>query len=209
MDKNRLFLGRHKHNQEMLYISKNPAEFLPQTGFFSGIGATSVLGHEWAIPEYKDINTALTKSDYNRLRKFMDDICDIGYIESETDPKYNEALILYKDVKDVYDKLGESKNLELLEICNNAKRITDKNQYPLSEYDYELILDDKDPGEIMILKIFEDDYDLGRDYVEHTNTPEMIKNFIDYSLLGRKLIDEEYAEYIELEDCRIVKKKSI
>lgn len=209
MNKHRLFLGKHKRTGEVVYIPKNPEKFTPQTGFFSGIGNISTAGHEWVIPDYDHMDTILTRNDYESLRIFMDKICDLGYIESKTDSKYGEALDLYNKVKYIYDKLDTPENLKFYENCNNAKELRDKNQYPLSDYDYELVLDDKDPGEIMILKIFEDDYDLGRDYVKHADIPERIKSCLDYSLLGGKLMDEEYAEYVELEDCRIVEKKSI
>lgn len=209
MNKHRLFLGKNKHDGLIVYIPKNPRIFAPQTGFFSGIGNISTAGHEWVIPDYDHMDTILTRIDYESLRIFMDKICDLGYIESRTEPDYGKALDLYNQVKYIYDKLDTPENLKFYENCNKAKELSDKNQYPLSEYDYELVLDDKDPGEIMIQKIFEDDYDLGRNYVKHADIPERIKNCLDYSLLGGKLMDEEYAEYVELEDCRIIEKKSI
>lgn len=209
MNKHRLFLGKNKHDGLIVYIPKNPRIFVPQTGFFSGTGAISTLGHEWILPDYSIIDTILTQDDYEKLGKFMDSMCNLGYIESKTDPNYNKALELYNNVQDIYAKLDTPENLKFYENCNKAKELSDKKQYPLSDYDYELVLDDKDPGEIMILKIFEDDYDLGREYVKHADIPERIKSCLDYSLLGGKLMDEEYAEYVELEDCRIIEKKSI
>lgn len=193
-----------------IYIAKNPEAFSLATGFFSYTDAISTSGFEWALPNYDNIATSLIKSDYEKLKAFVDTVTSFGYIESEDSVTYKQALALYNDVKDIYNKLSLPENLNLYEACNNAKEYKDKLKHHLSDYDYELVLDDKDPCEIKIINVYGDDWHLGRKFAEsNLEIPDMLNGCIDFLLLGRKMIDEAYACYVELEDARIVELKRI
>ena len=210
MNDNNLFLGRIKGGVDVIYIAKNPETFSLATGFFSYAGTISPSGFEWALPNYGDIATSLIESDYAKLKAFVDTVTSFGYIESEDSANYKQALALYNDVKDIYDKLSLPENLNFYEACDNAKEYKDKLKYHLSDYDYELVLDDKDHGEIKIINVYGDDWHLGRKFAEsNLEIPSLLQGCIDFSLLGRKLIDEEYACYVELPDSRIVELKRI
>lgn len=210
MNDDNLFLGRIKGSVDVIYIAKNPEAFSLCTGFFSYAGAISPSGFEWALPNYGDIATSLIESDYAKLKAFVDTVTSFGYIHSEDSANYKQALALYNNVKDIYNKLSLPENLNLYEACNNAKEHKDKLKHHLSDYDYELVLDDKDPGEIKIINVYGDDWHLGRKFAEsNLEIPSLLQGCIDFSLLGRKLIDEEYACYVELEDARIVELKRI
>ena len=210
MNKNNLFLGRIKGNMDIIYIAKNPEAFSLTTGFFSYTGTISPSGFSWMPPNYAGIQTSLIENDYEKLKAFMYTVNGFGYIESETDATYKQSLALYEDVKDIYDKLNSPENLNLYEACNKAKEQKDKKIYHLSDYDYELVLDNKDPGEIKIINVYDDDWYLGRKFAESDlEVPEILEGCIDFSLLGRKLIDEKYACYVELPDSRIVELKHI
>ena len=195
---------------DVIYIAKNPEAFSLGAGFFSYAGAISPSGFEWVLPNYGDIATSLIKSDYEKLKAFVDTVTSFGYIESEDSANYKQALAIYNDVKDIYDKLNEPQNLKLYEAYNKAKEQKDKRKYRLSDYDYELVLDDKDPCEIKIINVYGDDWYLGKKFAEsNLEIPSLLQGCIDFSLLGRKLIDEAYACYVELEDARIVELKRI
>lgn len=210
MNDNNLFLGRIKGSVDVIYIAKNPETFSLATGFFSYEGTISPSGFEWALPDYNNITTSLIESDYEKRKAFVDTATSFGYIESEDSVTYKQALALYNDVKDIYDKLGLPENLNFYEACNNAKEYKDKLKNHLSDYDYELVLDDKDPGEIKIINVYGDDWHLGRKFAEsNLEIPRLLQGCIDFSLLGRKLIAEGYACYVELEDARIVELKRI
>ena len=210
MNDNNLFLGRIKGSVDVIYIAKNPETFSLATGFFSYAGTISPSGFSWELPNYGDITTSLIESDYEKLKVFVDTVTSFGYIESEDSANYKQALALYNDVKDIYNKLNEPQNLKLYEAYNKAKEQKDKRKYRLSDYDYELVLDDKDPGEIKIINVYGDDWHLGRKFAEsNLEIPSLLQGCIDFSLLGRKLIDEGYACYVELEDARIVELKRI
>ena len=191
MNDNNLFLGRIKGSVDVIYISKNPEAFSLGAGFFSYAGAISPSGFEWVLPNYGDIATSLIKSDYEKLKAFVDTVTSFGYIESEDSANYKQALAIYNDVKDIYDKLNEPQNLKLYEAYNKAKEQKDKRKYRLSDYDYELVLDDKDPCEIKIINVYGDDWYLGKKFAEsNLEIPSLLQGCIDFSLLGRKLIDE-------------------
>lgn len=210
MNDNNLFLGRIKGSADVIYIAKNPEAFSLCTGFFSYAGAISPSGFSWELPNYNNITTSLIESDYKKLKAFMHTVNGFGYIHSEDSANYKQALALYNNVKDIYNKLSLPENLNLYEACNNAKEHKDKLKHHLSDYNYELVLDDKDPGEIKIINVYGDDWHLGRKFAEsNLEIPSLLQGCIDFSLLGRKLIDEEYACYVELEDARIVELKRI
>ena len=210
MNDNNLFLGRIKGSVDVIYIAKNPEAFSLCTGFFSCASAISPSGFSWELPNYNNITTSLIESDYKKLKAFMHTVNGFGYIHSEDSANYKQALALYNNVKDIYNKLSLPENLNLYEACNNAKEHKDKLKHHLSDYDYELVLDDKDPGEIKIINVYGDDWHLGRKFAEsNLEIPSLLQDCIDFSLLGRKLIDEEYACYVELEDARIVELKRI
>ena len=195
---------------DVIYIAKNPEAFSLCTGFFSYAGAISPSGFSWELPNYNNITTSIIESDYKKLKAFMHTVNGFGYIHSEDSANYKQALALYNNVKDIYNKLSLPENLNLYEACNNAKEHKDKLKHHLSDYDYELVLDDKDPGKIKIINVYDDDWHLGRKFAEsNLEIPSLLQGCIDFSLLGRKLIDEEYACYVELEDARIVELKRI
>ena len=210
MNDNNLFLGRIKGSVDVIYIAKNPETFSLATGFFSYAGTISPSGFSWELPNYGDIATSLIESDYEKLKVFVDTVTSFGYIESEDSANYKQAIALYNDVKDIYNKLSLPENLNFYEAYNNAKEYKDKLKNHLYDYDYELVLDDKDPGEIKIINVYGDEWYLGKKFAEsNLEIPSLLQGCIDFSLLGRKLIDEEYACYVELEDARIVELKRI
>lgn len=204
-----LFLYRLKNTVDRdacAYIDEIPSTFDCEH-YFSRVmmqGACYCMG--W-FASYEDIETILTKREYNELIKFNEDIEKLGYGINKGDERYKKGLELIKDIQDIYTKLqsAEAEQFEK-DIMDNEKEIM-MEQWNLSEDDIEEILDNyrldyKDRS--IIGYVYDDIEDLAENEIEQCfNVPDYLTNYIDYSKFGEDLLENEEM-YKELEDGRVV-----
>lgn len=204
-----LFLYRLKNSEDRdacAYINETPSTF--DCGhYFSGVGIQGACYCGGEFAPYEDIDTILTKNEYEMLLKFNNDIKQLGYGIKEGDLRYIQGLDLIKDIQVIYDKLqSEEAEKFTKNIMDNEREIM-MDEWNLSEDDVEEILNDysldyKDRS--IIGYVYDDVEDLAENEIEQCfDVPDFLTNYIDYSKFGEDLL-QDYDIYKELEDGRIV-----
>lgn len=204
-----LFLYRLKNTKDRdacAYISEIPSTFDCEH-YFSGvmIQGACYCGGEFA--SYEDIETILTKIEYQKLIKFNEDIKKLGYGISKGDERYSKGIKLIKDIQPIYDKLQSEKAEKFEEsIMYNEKEIM-MDMWNLSEDDIEEILDNyhleyKDRS--IIGYVYDDAEELAENEIKSCyDIPNWLDNYIDYSQFGEDLLQNDDM-YKELDDGRVV-----
>ena len=204
-----LFLYRLKNDSSRdvcAYIDETPSTF--DCGhYFSGVGIQGACYCGGEFASYEDIETILTKQEYQQLLKFNHDIKQLGYGISKGDERYNKGIELIKNIQVIYDKLQSEEAEEFEEkIMHNEKEIM-MDMWNLSKDDIEEILngyssDYKDRS--IIGYVYDDVEELAENEIEqYCNIPDFLENYIDYSKFGEDLLQNEEM-YKELEDGRVV-----
>lgn len=102
-----LFLFREKDSDDRdccAYIdSKNPR--FECNHYFGSVNLNGACYSGHKFPAYEDIETVLTKAEYNELVQFNKAINDLGYGITKGDERYNKGIALAKSVQHIYDKL--------------------------------------------------------------------------------------------------------
>lgn len=204
-----LFLYRLKNDSSRdacAYINESPSTF--ECGhYFSGVGIQGACYCGGEFASYEDIETILTKQEYQKLLKFNHDIKQLGYGISKGDERYNKGIKLIKDIQVIYDKLESTEAEQFTKnIVDDEKEIM-MDIWNLSEDDIEEILNDysldyKDRS--IIGYVYDDVEDLAENEIEQCfDVPDFLENYIDYSKFGEDLLQDEEM-YKELEDGRVV-----
>lgn len=204
-----LFLYRLKNSEDRdacAYIDEIPSTFDCEH-YFGGVYLQGACYSGGDFAFYEDIETVLTKQEYEKLLKFHADIKELGYGIERGDERYNKGLDLIDDIQPIYDKL-QSEEAEKFEekIMDNEKEIM-MDEWNLSEDDVEEILIDysldyKDRS--IIGYVYDDVAELAENEIEQCfDVPDYLTNYIDYSKFGEDLL-QDYDIYKELEDGRIV-----
>lgn len=207
-----LFLFREKDSDDRdccAYIdSKNP-RFECSHYFGSGnLNGACYSGHEF--PAYEDIETVLTKAEYNELIQFDKAINDLGYGITKGDERYNKGIELAKSVQHIYDKLESEKAKEFQQKIIESEIEYMKEEYSLDDADIEKIFDEyyldyRDRG--IINSVYEDSSDLGYKeawslgYIK--NGDSVAEKYFDYEKFGEDLVNEDES-YLELDDGRVI-----
>lgn len=204
-----LFLYRLKNSEDRdacAYIDEIPSTFDCEH-YFGGIAIQGACYYGGEFASYEDIETILTKNEYEMLLKFSEDIKQLGYGIKEGDLRYIQGVDLIKDIQVVYDKL-QSEEAEKFEekIMDDEKEIM-MDMWNLSEDEIEEILNDysldyKDRS--IIGYVYDDLEELAENEIEQWfDVPDFLENYIDYSKFGEDLL-EDGEIYKELENGRVV-----
>lgn len=204
-----LFLYRLKDSEDRdacAYIDEIPSRF--ECGhYFRGVGIHGACYSSGKFASYEDIKTILTKSEYEMLLKFNNDIKQLGYGIKEGDLRYIQGVNLIKDIQIIYDKL-QSEEAEKFEkhIMDDEKEIM-MDEWNLSEDDIEEILNDYSLGykdRSIIGYVYDDLEELASNEIEQCcDVPDFLTNYIDYSKFGEDLLQDGEI-YKELENGRMV-----
>lgn len=204
-----LFLYRLKNSEDRdacAYINETPSTF--DCGhYFSGVGIQGACYCGGEFAPYEDIDTILTKNEYEMLLKFNNDIKQLGYGIKEGDLRYIQGLDLIKDIQVIYDKLqSEEAEKFTKNIMDNEREIM-MDEWNLSEDDIEEILNDYSSDyrdRSIIGYVYDDVEELAENEIEQCfDIPDFLTNYIDYSKFGEDLL-EDGEIYKELENGRVV-----
>lgn len=211
MEDKYLFLYREKNSDDRdccAYIeAKNPKWECGH--YFGGVGlhGACYCGHDF--PDYKDIETILTKTEYEELIAYNKAINNLGYGIKKGDERYNKGIELSKGVQHIFDKLKSNEAKEFQEHIIKSEIEYMKDRYSLSDGDIEKIfdgyyLDYRDRG--IISYVFDDSSDLGYEeayslgYIKDGDI--ITERYFDYEKFGEDLLEDEC--YLELDDGRVV-----
>lgn len=206
-----LFLYREKAADDRdccAYIeAKNPR--FECGHYFGGVNlhGACYCGHDFF--DYDEIETVLTKTEYEELIAYNKAINDLGYGIKKGDERYNKGIELSKSVQHIFDKLKSSEAKEFQQTIIESEIEYLKYEYSLSDEDIEKIFDEyyldyRDRG--IVGCVFNDSSDLGYEeawqlgYIK--NGDDIAERYFDYEKFGEDLLEDE--KYLELNDGRVV-----
>lgn len=207
-----IFLGRTKDDGICYYIQDKPAEF--ECGhYFSTPYLTNANCSTHDFPEYENLETILSKDEYDRFLKLKDNINSLGFGISIGDERYEKGLKLRQSLlTDVYTKLTSTKAAEFFgNIIKDEKRKL-AELYDLTDCQVDQIFDEspmdyKDAS--IVTSVRYDSKEIAEDFVNNyfTQIDDMsgfkLSWYIDYERLGDDLMINS-DDYLELDDGRIV-----
>lgn len=94
------------------------------------------------FPEYKEIETFLTKDEYEEILTFNIFIKSLGYGITKGDSKYKAGIKLIDSIKHIYDKLKSDEAFAFFEDIQNSEMEYLKEEYNLSDRDIKKILNE-------------------------------------------------------------------
>jgi len=157
---------------------------------------------------YGEIETVLTKQEYQRLLAFNKAIGELGYGIKKGDDRYQVGIALGESIQDVFDKLCSDDAQVFFEKIQEREKEFLMDKYRLSEEDIEKIFYEYGLGyqdRSIVSYIFGSVYDCGYeeayalDIISKNNISE---RYFDFEAFGEDLIED--GNYIELGDGRVV-----
>lgn len=189
------------------YINKKPLRF-ECNHYFGGIHLEGPCwsGRSWNKINYDNIQTILTRNEFEQLIEFDNNIHNLGYSIKEGDERYLEGVKLCENIQPIFDKLNSEENEELFNRIIEEEKEYLMDEYSLDEDDVEFIFDNyyldyRDRGVIAcvwdnIEECAQEEAE-GLGYVTAAN-----ERYFNYEKFGEDLLEEE--RYLELPDGRIV-----
>ena len=180
MARNMVFL--YKTNEEdrdcCAYIAASPLRF--ECSHYFGIvnlEGACYCGGAWA--NYDEIKTVLTEEEYGQLRKFSDQLKQLGSGIKKGDEKYQKGLALCKAIQPVYDKLLSEENDKLFEevIAEETEWLMDEHNLTEDEVEeilfHEYALPYRDRA--VIGYVFKNVDELGREEAESMDSRHIVR----------------------------------
>lgn len=207
-----IFLGRTKDDGICYYIQDKPAEF--ECGhYFSTPYLTNANCSTHDFPEYENLETILSKDEYDRLLKLKDDIYSLGFGIRGGDERYKRGLELRQSLlNDVYAKLTSPEAEAFFNTIVEDEKKKLAELYNLKDYQVDQIFDEspknyKDAG--IVIKVCYDSKEIAEDFIDnyYPQIDDMsgfkLSWYIDYEKLGDDLVQDS-EDCLELNDGRIV-----
>lgn len=209
-----VFLYRIKNSDDRdccAYIDANGSEFVCNH-YFSGLNicGSCYIGRDWAA--YDDIETILTKVEYEQLLRYNDEIHELGYGITKGDSRYQKGIKIINKIEPIIDKLKSDEAQEFFDRISSEEMEVLKEEYRLNDSDIECILDEypldyRDRS--IVTAVYSDMDDLGREeawqcgYINRENE-SLMDRYFDYEKFGEDVVsDDEF--FIEITYNRAVR----
>ena len=208
-----LFLYRIKNSDDRdccAYINAAGPKF-ECNHYFGSITLCGSCYSGGEFPEYEEIETFLTKDEYEEILTFNIFIKSLGYGITKGDSKYKASIKLIDSIKHIYDKLKSDEAFAFFEDIQNSEMEYLKKEFNLSNCNIEEILDEytEDFRDRSIVSYVYDSveeagyneaWELG--YIK--NNDLISSKYFNYKKFGEDLVeDDEY--FLELCDGRVVR----
>lgn len=194
--RNYVFVFKEKENEEIMYIDFSDWVSRASLHFCNNNCYNNIITENYNLD---NVTSVLTKEELILLNEYINGGDYFGHND-----KIDINLI-----KPIVEKLLSSENEELheqiieeeKEFIKEEHQLTDKDAQGLFDYLYDF-------GDRLdrysIVRVFDDAYELGEDYVDNTCRfdNDFIKEFIDYEELGEQIINDGY--FYELSDGRVM-----
>lgn len=177
--------------------------------YFGGVNlhGACYCGHDFE--DYDDIDTVLTREEYEQLVQFNKEISALGYGIKKGDERYQKGIELCKAIQSVFDKLAsrEAEDFQNRIIEEEIEYLCDEHN--LSREEVEEVFDNYGldyRDRAVIGHVFDNSSDLGYEeawslgYIKNGDT--IAERYFDYEKFGEDLLEDEY--YYELSDGRVV-----
>lgn len=139
-----VFLYRIKNSNDRdccAYIDANGPDFVCNHYFSSvGICGSCYSGKDWA--NYDDIETILTRTEYNQLLKYKKELHELGYGITRGDDRYKKGIKIMSKIKPIINKLKSDEAQEFFDRISSEEMEILKEEYELNDIDIKSILDE-------------------------------------------------------------------
>lgn len=209
-----VFLYRIKNSDDRdccAYIDTNGSEFVCNH-YFSGINicGSCYSGRDWAA--YDDIETILTRTEYNQLLKYKKELHELGYGITKGDSRYQKGIKIINKIEPIVDKLKSDEAQEFFDRISSEEMQVLKEEYELNDSDIECILNEypldyRDRS--IVAAVYSDMDDLGREeawqcgYINRENE-SLMDRYFDYEKFGEDVVSEDEF-FIEITHNRAVR----
>ena len=210
--KHYIFLGRTKDEGICYYVQDKPAEFACGH-YFSTPYLTNANSLIHDFPEYENLETILSKEDYDRFLELKNDIDSLGFGIRMGNKMYKRGLELRQSLlNDVYAKLTSPEAEAFFNTIVEDEKRKLAELYNLTDCYVDQIFDEspgdyKDAG--IVMNIYYDSKEIAEDFIDnyYHQIDDMsgfkLSWYIDYERLGRDLVQDS-DDYLELDDGRVV-----
>ena len=213
----KVFLYRIKNSNDrdcVAYIDNDPLRF--ECGhYFRDVVLQGSCYSVHDFEHYDNIETVLTREEYNKLLEFSSKIKELRYGITVGDERYELGVKLCEEIQPIYDKLNNQENQEFFDKISQEEMDYLKEEYNISDSNIDKILDNYDldyKDRSIICGIYDNAYDLGYEEALSTglisNSSEwniqLLEKYFDYENYGNDLIQNN-DDYVELKDNRIVR----
>lgn len=209
-----VFLYRIKNSDDRdccAYIDANGSEFVCNH-YFSGLNicGSCYSGEDWAA--YDDIETILTRTEYNQLLKYKKELHELGYGITKGDSRYQKGIKIINKIEPIVDKLKSDEAQEFFDRISSEEMEVLKEEYRLNDSDIECILNEypldyRDRS--IVAAVYSDMDDLGREeawqcgYINRENE-SLMDRYFDYEKFGEDVVSEDEF-FIEITHNRAVR----
>jgi len=203
----------YRHDEECAYIELNAIGRFECGHYFASL---RISGASWSgksrFPNYDDVETVLTETEYNRLFTYGEAISELGYGIEKDSARYKLGVTMSESAQNIIDKLNSEENKQFFERIQEDEIRVVQDEWGLSEEEVRYIFDYspygyKDRG--LISYVWRNAEEMAREYCWSTGVVDndsFVSNYIDYEEMGRDFLrdflDEE--QYYELDDYRVV-----
>ena len=209
-----VFLYRIKNSNDRdccAYIDTNDPDFVCNHYFSSvDICGSCYIGKDWA--NYDDIETILTRTEYNQLLKYKKELHELGYGIKIGDNRYKKGIKIMNKIKPIINKLKSDEAQEFFDRISSEEMKILKEEYELNDIDIKCILDEypldyKDRS--IVCAAYNDMEDLGREeawqcgYINR-NDELLMDKYFDYEKFGEDVVNED-EYFIEITHNRAVR----
>ena len=129
-----VFLYRIKNSNDRdccAYIDANDPDFVCNHYFSSvGICGSCYSGKDWA--NYDDIETILTRTEYNQLLKYKKELHELGYGITRGDDRYKKGIKIMRKIKPIINKLKSDEAQEFFDRISSEEMEILKEEYELN-----------------------------------------------------------------------------
>lgn len=209
-----LFLYRLKDSDDRdccAYIYANPSRF-ECNHYFGGITIFGSCYHGGKFADYDEIETVLSREEYQTLLDFSEALGQLGYGIVRGDERYQKGIQLCADIQPVFDKLQSKEAEEFFDKIWESEKEFLMEEYSLDEDDIEDIIDNyySDYRDRSIIScVFQDVYECGYEEafnMGYLDTEPRIKHilerYFDFEQFGEDLLEDE--RYHKLNDGRVI-----
>lgn len=206
----KIFLYREKNNDRDRcgYIEdRNFVDRFTHGRYFCGINIQGACFCGSDFPKYEEIETVLTKEQYNDLVKISKAFSELGYGITMGDGRYEKGIKICNRLEKILEVLRSEKTKEFFENIIKEEKAELAEDYNLTEDEVEQIwannpTEYKDKS--IVSCIYDDAEDVAREVCDSCyDIPDNLEEYVDYAKMGADMVSEG-REYYEFEDGRVV-----
>lgn len=207
------FLFKEKNNDRdcVNYIEIGSLGKLECGHYFSSInliGACFSSSFKLDEIDFDNIESILTKEEFEKLSAYNDKINELGYGIIKNDDRYLKGKELYKDIEGIFNKLLSKENESLFEKVKKDEKEYVKNRWNLSDVDVGYIFNNytlsfQDRG--IISCVFNDIEEASHEEAFQLGmVNDLNKECFDYDSLGIDMLKNK-ERYLELPSKKIAR----